>query len=126
MAEKAHVTNLEALEQFRSSLVVFIEKASVILEEASEEVKRTRIWLQSEQKLRLTHEMKRKQKELESAEQELFTARLSNLQQTKTGHQMVVNKKRREIRDLETKMRAVSAWLRNFDSKVEMEARKSR
>ncbi len=124
MAEKANVTNIEALEDFRSKLVVFIEKASVILDEASEEVKRTRIWLQSEQKLRLDHEMRRRKKELEQVEQELFSARLSGLQETKTGHQMIVNKKRREIRDLENKLRAVSAWLRNYDSKVEIEARK--
>jgi len=124
LADKAHVSNIERMEQFRSSLLVFIEKASAILSEVSEEVKRVRIWLQSEQKLQITHEMKRKGKELEMVQQELFSARLSNLRETKTGHQMRVNKIRREIRDLENIMRAISAWLRNFDGKVELEARK--
>lgn len=120
----AHVTNLEALTRFRSSLVLFAERASLILDEVSEEVKRTRIWLQTEQKLKLTQETKRRMRELEMLEQELFTARLSDLAQKKTGAQMEVNKKRRELRDLETTTRALASWLRNFDSAVEPEARK--
>ncbi len=124
MSEKAHVSNIERLEQFRSALVVFLEKASALLNEVNDEVKRTRIWLQTEQKMKITHEIKRKEKELEMIELELFSARLSNLRETKTGHQMMVNKKRREIRELENTMRAVAAWLRNFDSRVETESRK--
>ena len=124
MAEKAHVTDVETLERFRTSLMLFIEKASSSLDEVSEEVKRTRIWLQSEQKLNLDREMWRKKKDLEQLEAEYFSARLSKMAQKKTGIQMMMNKKRREIRELEDKMRAVSAWLRHYDSKVEVEARK--
>lgn len=124
MADKANVQNVDALERFRSSLVIFVEKAGVVLDEVSEEVKRTRIWLQSEQKLVLGHVMKRKQKELEMIQQEIFTARLSKLANVKTGHQMMLKNKRREIQEVEKKMRAVSAWLKNFDSSVETEARK--
>ena len=96
-----------------------------MLDEVSEEVTSTRIWLQTEQKMKLAHEMKRRERELEMLEQEMFTARLSDLAQKKTGLQMVINKKRRESRDLEGKARAVSGWLRNFDSTVETEARKA-
>jgi hypothetical protein len=120
----AHVTNLEALERFRSSLVLFVERAHFVLDEISEEVKRTRIWLQTEQRMRLAHETKRCERDLEMLEQELFTARLSDLAQKKTGVQMQVNHKRRELRDLETTLRKLTAWSRNFDSTVETEARK--
>jgi chromosome segregation ATPase len=122
---EANVTNIEALERFRSSLVLFIERAGFVLDEVSEEVKRTRIWLQTEQSMKLGHEMKRRQRELEQLEQEMFTARLSDLAQKKTGMQMQINKKRREIHELEGKIRAVKGWLRNFDSVVETEARKA-
>jgi chromosome segregation ATPase len=122
---EANVTNIEALERFRSSLVLFLERAGFVLDEVSEEVKRTRIWLQTEQSMKLGHEMKRRQRELEQLEQEMFTARLSDLAQKKTGMQMQINKKRREIRELEEKIRSVKAWLRNFDSVVETEARKA-
>jgi chromosome segregation ATPase len=122
---EANVTNIEALERFRSSLVLFLERAGFVLDEVSEEVKRTRIWLQTEQSMKLGHEMKRRQRELEQLEQEMFTARLSDLAQKKTGMQMQINKKRREILELEGKIWAVKGWLRNFDSVVETEARKA-
>lgn len=124
MPDRANVSNIEALERFRSSLVLFVEKANAVLDEVSDEVKRTRVWLQSEQRMNLTHQIKRCNRDLETLQQELFTARLSRLQNMKTGQQMQINKKRREIRDLEDKLRAVSAWLRNYDSTVETEARK--
>lgn len=123
MAE-AHVSNIEALERFRSSLILFLERSGHVLDEVSDEVKRTRIWLQTEQKLKLQHQMKRQQRELEMLEQEMFSARLSDLQEKKTGQQMLLNKKRREIRHLESTLRAVAGWLRNYDSNVETEARK--
>ncbi len=120
----AHVTNLESLERFRSSLVLFLERANLILDEVGEEVKRTRIWLQTEQRLKLALEMKRIHRELEMLEAELFSARLSDLAQKKTGVQMLVNQKRRETRELEETQRKVAGWLRGYDSIVETEAKK--
>lgn len=120
----AHVTSLEALERFRSSLVLFLERANLVLDEVSEETKRTRIWLQTEQRLKLAQETKRRERELERLEQELFSARLSDLAQKKSGAQMLVNRKRRELRELEETRRRAEAWLRNYDSTVEHEARK--
>jgi uncharacterized protein YgfB (UPF0149 family) len=124
MADKVNITDIEVLERFRISLILFVEKASAALDEVSEEVKRTRIWLQSEQKLNLEREMKRKQKELEQIEAEYFSARLSDLAEKKTGIQMLIRRKKQEMRELEDKMRAVQSWCRQFDSKVEVEARK--
>lgn len=121
---EAHVSSIEALERFRSSLVLFLERAGHVLDEVGEEVKRTRVWLQTEQRLRIAQEMKRRERELELLEQELFTARLSDLAQKKSGIQMQVNQKRRDLRDLENRLRALNGWLRNFDSVVETEARK--
>jgi archaellum component FlaC len=124
VADKANVASIEALDRFRSNLVVYLERVNSILDEVSEEVKRTRIWLQTEQKLKLTQEMKRRNRELEMLEAEMFSARLSSLKTAKTGAQMQINKKRREIRSLEETMKAVAGWARNFDSTVEVEARK--
>jgi chromosome segregation ATPase len=124
MADKANVTDIEVLERFRTSLMLFIERSSASLNEISEEVKRTRIWLQSEQRLVLEREMKRKQKELEQIEAEYFSARISNLTQKQAGLQMQIRRKKREMREIENKVRAVKSWLRHYDSKVEVEARK--
>lgn len=124
MPDKANVASVEGLDRFRSNLVVFLERAGSILDEVGEEVKRTRIWLQTEQKMRVTQRIKMESRKLEMLEQEMFTARLSSLSTAKTGAQMQINKKRREIRDLEDKLKAIAAWARNFDSTVEVEARK--
>jgi hypothetical protein len=68
--------------------------------------------------------MKLRHRNLEQLEQEMFTARLSKLASAKIGAQMLLNKQRREIRELEERIRAVTGWLRNYDSVVETEARK--
>ncbi len=124
MADRANVSDIEALERFRSNLVLFVERANGILDEVAEEVKRTRVWLQSEQRMEIEREMKRRHRELEMLEQEMFTARLSKLATAKTGAQMQINKRRRELRELEDTARRLKGWLRNFDSSVETEARK--
>lgn len=124
MSDKAHITHVEALDRFRSRLVLFVERATMVLDEVNEEVKRTRIWLQTEQKLKLQSELKRKNREMEMLQQELFTARLSPLRTTATGQQLRINRMRRELRELETTLRALVVWSRQFDSTVETEARK--
>lgn len=122
MSDEAHVSDVEALDRFRSRLVLFLERAGQVLDEVGEEVKRTRIWLQSERRLELQREMKRAHRQLEMLEQEMFTARLSGLQNAKTGQQMKINRMRRVVRDLEDRQRAVQQWLRNFDSTVGVKA----
>ncbi|NNE91981.1 MAG: hypothetical protein HKN23_10070 [Verrucomicrobiales bacterium] len=124
MAKRANVSSVEALDQFRVALLIFIEKATLVLDEVGEEVKRTRIWLQSEQPLVLDQIKRRKQKQLEMLEQEYFTARMSALAQTKTGAKSRINRVRRELRSLEDTMRKVKGWVRNFDSGVEPFAKK--
>ncbi len=124
MSQKAHVTSIETLDQIRVALLIFMEKAMLVLDEVSEEVKRTRIWLQSEQGPLIDRTRKRRLKELEMLQQELYTARMSSMHRTKTGYQQRVNKKRKEIRDLEDTMRRLKGWIRNFDSRVEPVAKK--
>ena len=124
MSDQANIQQIEALERFRSRLVLFVEKANLVLDEVNEEVKRTRIWLEAEQRPNLQRELKRKHREMEMLEQEMITARMSPLKTAKTGQQMQINRKRRKMRDLETALSSNAGWMRNFDSTVETEARK--
>ena len=48
MPPEARVTSIEALGDFRARLIVFIEKTSVAVDDALDDVSRTRQWLQSE------------------------------------------------------------------------------
>ena len=49
MAERAHVTSVEAIKDFRSNLIVYLAKARPALEEVSSDMMRTRLWLESDQ-----------------------------------------------------------------------------
>jgi len=51
MGNQAKVTSTEALDAFRSNLIVFRAKAKKSVDEVTDEVRRTRGWLQLDQKM---------------------------------------------------------------------------
>ena len=57
MAERAQVTSVEAVESFRASLVVFLKRARVALEEACDEILRARAWVQDDRRPHWQKEM---------------------------------------------------------------------
>jgi chromosome segregation ATPase len=124
MADRAKVDSLEALEAFRSSVVLFTERAGKALDEVGDGVRRTRVWLQQEQHNHWLREKKRRERKLEQAEQELYSSRLSPLQDSGTEAQMMVRRARREIEEAEAKLRMIKKWSRDFDSTVEPLARR--
>ena len=74
MPERAHVTSVEALEEFRATLIVYLTKARPTLEEVSGDVMRTRLWLENEQRVHWEAQVRRRTKELEEAQAALFQA----------------------------------------------------
>ena len=62
MAEKAQVTSLEALDTFRSQLIVYLSQARPALEEVGAEVLRTRMWLENDQRTHWENELRRRLK----------------------------------------------------------------
>jgi chromosome segregation ATPase len=117
MANQANITSLDALESFRASLIVFLTKARRSLDEASEEVKRTRQWLQHEQKAHWEGEFRRRTKQLEQAQQELMSARLATHQESAMlARQMAVSKAKRDLAEVEQKLRKLKAWTMSFDT----------
>lgn len=119
MADRAHIASIEALESFRETLVIFLSKSRPALEEVSNEVVRTRMWLQSDRRLFWEHEIRRRQKALEQAQQALFSAGMSHLRAPTSTEQMAVNRARRAVTEAEEKLRRVKQWSREFDSRVE-------
>jgi hypothetical protein len=125
MPDRAKVTSLEALEDFRAKLIVYREKASRVLDEVPDEVTRTRLWLESERPAYWQNQIRRLNRDLEQAQQELFSARLSNLRDASINQQMAVQKLRRAIRDAEDKTKTVKQWQRQYDARIEMPARQA-
>lgn len=123
MPERAKVTSLEAIEDFRAKLIVYRDKAARVLDEVSDEVTRVRLWLENERPAFWQNQIKQKTRELEQAQQELFSAQLSGLRDASFGQQAAVQKCRRAIRDAEERLKLVKQWQRQFDQRVESPAR---
>jgi DNA repair exonuclease SbcCD ATPase subunit len=116
MANQARVTSTDALESFRASLIVFLTKARRAIDDASESVRRTRQWLQQDQRMYWEGELRRRRKALERAEQELMSARIAEHRESALmNRQMAVNQAQRAIAEAEAKMRRVKSWTQNFD-----------
>jgi hypothetical protein len=115
MAEQARVTSIDALEEFRASLIVFLTNAHQHLDSVGDDVRRMRGWVQSDQRLHWQGELRRRSRALELAEQELFSAKLSGLRDNLNAPQTAVRRAKAAVEEAEEKLRNVKLWTRNFD-----------
>jgi chromosome segregation ATPase len=123
MPDRAKVTSLEALEDFRAKLIIYRDKAARVLDEVADEVTRARVWLETDRQAHWQNQIKQRTRELEQAQQELFSAQLSGLRDASYTQQAAVNKCRRTISDAEDRVKLVKQWQRQFDQRVESPAR---
>jgi hypothetical protein len=123
MPERAKVTSLEAIEDFRAKLIVYRDKASRVLDEVSDDVTRTRVWVENDRPVFWQNQIRRLTHDLETAQQELFSAQLSGLRDASYGQQAAIQKARRAIQAAEEKAKIVRQWQRQFDTRVETPAR---
>lgn len=115
MAEQVKVTSLDALEAFRASLILFLNRAHRSVDEVNDEVRRARQWVQHDQRLHWLAQAKRWKRTLDQAEQELISARLSGLRDSTTMQEVAVLKAKRALTEAEEKLRAIKIWSRDFD-----------
>jgi len=116
---QAKVTSVQALESFRSVLVLFLSKARPTLEEVTSEVSRTRQWLENDQRKFWEKELKHRKRELEHAQAELFSAMLSKISTASAAQQMAVHRAQRAIHEAEDKMRSLKKWERELETRTE-------
>jgi chromosome segregation ATPase len=119
MATHAKVTSIDALEVFRASLIVFLNKAHSALDQAGDEIRRTRSWIQHDQRTYWEGEMRRRARTLSQAEQELLSARMVKALDNLSAQQQAVNKARHALEEASEKVRKVKLWMRDFDGIVE-------
>ena len=119
MADRAQVTSVEAVESFRADLIIFLTKARAVLEEACDEVLRTRQWVQFDQRRLWEHEAKVRARKLEEAHSELFSARLSQFQDSVTLQQMAVHRADRAARESEAKLAVLKKWDRELENRTD-------
>ncbi len=118
MPEKAQITSVEAIELFRAALILFTSRARPVLEESSGEIVRTRLWLQNDQRYYWESQLRARSKALEQAKQELFTARLSDFQETTSLLQMAVRRAQRAVEEAEGKLKMLKRWDRELDNRA--------
>src|SRR5215475_3064889 len=92
MADRAQVTSVEAIESFRSALVIYLSKARPALEEMANEVLRAKQWLQNDQRRLWEGEMKMRNKKLERAKAEMFSVSMSKLQEVSAAQQLALHR----------------------------------
>jgi hypothetical protein len=119
MPQRAHVTSVEAIEAFRTALLVFLSKARPALEEVSSDVLRVRLWVQNDQRAHWDREMKRRSRQLEDAQAALFSANMSNLRDVTAAEQAAVHRAKHAVADAEEKLRRVKLWDRDFENRTE-------
>ncbi len=124
MADQARISNLDAIEAFRSALIVFISKTRQSLDMAQDAVKKTRGWLQTEQPSYWSSQLKARQKRLDQANAELMSARMSDFVETPAAQQMAVRKARAALEEAQAKLERTKTWARDFDRNVDPMARK--
>jgi hypothetical protein len=116
MPDRAHVTSVEALESFRTSLIVYLSKARPALEETGADVQRMRGWLESNQLTYWANEVRRRSQALQEAQQALFSAKLSTFREAGSVEQMMVHRAKRALDEADAKLRTVKKWNRVFDN----------
>jgi hypothetical protein len=119
MPERAKVTSLEAIEAFRARLIIYRDKAGRVLDEVAEDVLRTRMWLQSDRTTFWEGQIRKRQKELEMRQQELFSSQISGMRDASFVQQQAVQRARRALQEAEDKLRIVKQWNRQYDQRVE-------
>src|SRR5262245_27312546 len=119
MPDRAQITSIEALDSFRAELLVYLSKMRPILEDTSDEISRTRLWLQSDRRLHWESQVRRRTKELEQAQQALFSAELANLRGPAMAERMAVQRRKLALADAQEKLRHVKKWNIEFDHRAD-------
>jgi len=118
MTGQAQITSVEAIESFRAKLIVFLGQARPVLDEAANELSRTRLWLQNDQRAFWEHELRLRGRRLEEAKQELFNAKLSQFQESTALHVMTVQRTQRAVEDAEHHLGSLKKWDRELENRA--------
>ena len=120
MGIQAKVTSVDAIEAFRANLILFLHKARRAADDVGDDVRRTRLWLQHDQRIRWEGEVRKRAKILDQAEQELMSTRLTGNRDTAMQvRQAAVQKAKRALDEASEKLRCVKLWNQNFDSSAD-------
>jgi hypothetical protein len=118
MATRSNVTSVEAIENFRASLILYQAKARATLEEVSAEITRTRNWVAGTQRTHWDGVANRRKRTLEEAQAALFSSKMSTIRKVTAAEQLAVAKAKRAVEEAENKLRVIKRWDRDYDNQT--------
>ena len=118
MSNQARISSIDALESFRAELLRYIDKARVALDDMTGEARRTQTWLDVDRTQHWSGQIKKLTKLLHQAEEELYSANLTNPKASNTLQKMAVAKVRQKLDVAEAKMRVIKHWRQIYDNRT--------
>ena len=118
MSTQANITSVDALESFRSELIRYIETARIALEDMTGDARRTRTWLDFDRTQYWTGLHKRALKKLHQAEQELYSANLTNPHASNAIQKLAVARAERAVAEIEAKLHVIKRWRQVYDNRT--------
>ncbi|MCF7730527.1 MAG: hypothetical protein K9N23_02525 [Akkermansiaceae bacterium] len=118
MSNQARISSIDALEGFRADLIRYLDTARVALEDMTGEARRTRTWLDVDRTQYWTFQHKKTTKQLHQAEEELYSANLTNPQASNAIQKMAVARIRRKLDEIEAKLHAIKRWRQVYDNRT--------
>jgi hypothetical protein len=119
MPGQAQITSVEALEAFRSDLIVYLTQMQPVLDEVGGEVTRTKFWLENDQRPAWEKQARQRRQRLEEAQAEMFNSKLSRLHESSSLQQMMSQRAQQAVRESEGKLAALKKWDRELENQTE-------
>jgi hypothetical protein len=101
-------------------MVTYIIKMRPLLEDACDEVFRTRDWLENDRRVHWENQLRRRHRILEEARAALFSAKISNLRDARAVEVMAVERAKRSMTEAEEKLRKIKAWSSEFEHRSQV------
>jgi hypothetical protein len=116
MSSQAQISSVEALESFRSDLIVYLGQMRPVIDEVGGELLRLKFWLQVEQRQFWETQARLRRRRLEEAQAELFNARMSTIQSSTLLQNLAVQKFQRAVQEAEQKLVRLKKWDRELEN----------
>lgn len=118
MSDRAEVSSIDAIADFRAALLIYISKVRPLLDDSADEVARMRDWLRVTQRVYWESQVKNRTRELMDAQQALFSAELAKLRPATNAEVMAVQKARRALTAAEEKLRMLKHAASSFEKEA--------
>jgi hypothetical protein len=119
MSERAEVSSIQAIADFRTALLVYIGKVKPLLDDSADEVFRTREWLRVTRRVQLENEIRLRTRQFTDAQQALFSAELSRLREPSSAEVQAVQAAKRALAAAEEKLQRVKRVSSSFDKETD-------